>query len=138
MAMVMPGTLRSASLSVVVACCFMVCWSMTLTAWGVSWRLVDGMEASGGLWLRPFLSAWSLTETGPNCTGPSAWGQAGWASSRLPNSPLERERPLRDADMIRPLQGSAFSTWLASLMAFWRKGLAWYAIDERTFLLGED
>src|SRR5690349_15345847 len=88
------------------------------------------MDASGGLWLRPFLSAWSLTETGPNCTGTSDCPAAGCASSKLPNRLPERERPLRDADMQRPLQGSAFSTWLASLMAFGRKGLAWYAGDE--------
>ncbi len=48
MAMVMPGTLRIASSSVVVPCCFMVAASTTFTVCGVSCRLVDGMAATGG------------------------------------------------------------------------------------------
>src|SRR6201993_979578 len=82
MAMVIPGTLRSASPRVVVAWLFMVAESMTVTACGVSCRLSLGMVLTGGAWFSPFLSAWSLTETGPSCTG---WAVAGAASSSAPS-----------------------------------------------------
>src|ERR1041384_7239019 len=94
------------------------------------------MEAKGGLWLRPFLSAWSLTETGPNCTGSLFCAAAGSATSSAPNTPRdapEKERVLRN--MKKTLQGSAFLTWLASLLAFWRKGLAWCAMGNDGYLV---
>src|SRR5579863_6449446 len=69
MAMVMPGTLRNASSSVVVPCCFMVAASTTSTVWGVSCRLVDGIAATGGAWFSALESASSWTETGPNWSG---------------------------------------------------------------------
>ena len=107
MAMVMPGTLRKASPRVVVAWLFMVAVSMTLTAWGVSWTLPLGMDASGGAWLSPFLSALSLTVTGPSWTGaPLSWAEAEETSSRAAPVP-DNMIFLRDVDTGKALSRSA-------------------------------
>ena len=82
--------------------------SMTLTAWGVSWRLVEGMDASGGLWLSPFLSAWSLTETGPSCTG---WAAAGAASSSAPSEAPDSARVLKRLKSRHARTPSRFSVF---------------------------
>ena len=48
----------------------------TVTACGVSCRLVEGMVETGGAWFSAFLSLWSWTVTGPNCTGCADAGAA--------------------------------------------------------------
>src|SRR6187551_3629859 len=142
MAMVIPGTLRSASPKVLVACCLMVSPVTTDTACGVSCRLEDGMAATGGAFLSTFLSALSWTVTGPSCTG---WAPAGAAmmsvAITLREAP-ESAKDLRLADIkVSPfkVQHLVSLTWLASLLAFGRKGLAWYAAKTaRPYSLGED
>ena len=72
MAIVMPGTLRSASPNVVAACCFMVSLSTTVTACGVSCRLAVGMvEIAGAFFsaLRAARSSSVSTRTGSSIIG---------------------------------------------------------------------
>ena len=93
MAMVMPGTLRSASARVVTAWLFMVAASITFTAWGVSCTLAEGKFDMAGAWFRLFLSALSLTETGPSCTG---WAAAGAASITVARTAREAPESAMD------------------------------------------
>ena len=73
----------------------MVAESMTFTACGVSWMLADGIEASGGAWFNPFLSALSLTETGPSCTGCAAAGAASMSVASTATEAPESAKDLR-------------------------------------------
>jgi len=123
MAMVMPGELRRASPRVVVAWDFISSPLMTVTAWGVSWMLVDGMTDTGGAWFSTFLSLLSWTVTGPSVTG---CAMAGMAISRAARDAPERAMDLRCDMEKEPLQDSALvSSDLAGFLKAATCGRGW-------------